>query len=174
MDGFDSDGRACPPCRVWRPRCVRFPDSRTLCVHSDLLHRLIGKDAEDATQKTFLAAWRSHSLFDTSRPIRPWLFAIARNEARKSYRSSRGVPFVGDPEFAAPLPSHVVHDLESQSRVRALLANLPEDQRVAMLLRFQEGFTPNEIAEIEGVSVNAIRIRLSKAIRALRIQIGER
>jgi RNA polymerase sigma factor (sigma-70 family) len=132
------------------------------------LRRMIGDDAEDATQRTFLGAWRAIATFDPSRPLKPWLLAIAVNEARKMRREPHVDQGLGAVAIDDPLPPAVVERQEAGRRAAALVAELPSEQRSAMLLRFQQGLTPAQIAEVEGVSVNAIRIRITRAVQRLR------
>ncbi len=139
------------------------------------LRRLLGdSDAEDAVQTTFLQAWKAISTFEGGRPLRPWLITIALNEARKLRRTTTWlIPTDNLPPVVAPLSPDTTDRAGTCARILAILAGLPDEQRATLLLRFQEGFTPAEIAQVEGVSVNAIRLRLSRAIRSLRLMVKE-
>jgi RNA polymerase sigma-70 factor (ECF subfamily) len=137
------------------------------------LRRMLGREAEDAAQRTFLNAWRAIASFDPARPIRPWLLAIALNETRKDQRDAKWTEPMADVQIDAPLAPELIEREDTRRRVAELVAALPEEQRSMMLLRFQQGLSPAEIAEAEGVSVNAVRIRLTRAVQWLRAKLAE-
>lgn len=92
------------------------------------------EEAEDAVQHTFLAAFRD--LVGSEKPIelRPWLFAIARNRCLSLLRARRAHVSI---ELAEPATDGLAATVERREDLRELLtdlADLPEDQRAALLL----------------------------------------
>src|SRR3954451_6760367 len=109
-------------------------------------------DAEDATQTTFLNAYRA--LERGERPEKPhnWLIAIAHNVCRQRFRQQARRP--QEVEFeeaaAAAAPSG---DGPSAGEIRAALAQLTFNQRAALVMRELEGRAYEEIASTLAVSV---------------------
>ncbi len=138
-----------------------------------LVRRLLGDDADarDAAQETFVRAIGHLRDFDPSRSFRTWIFSIAANHVRDLLRRRRPAPLAagGEDELPDPaLPEDPVLRGEDRERILAALDELPFDWRIVVTLQFQQGLAPPEIAEALGISVNAVRIRLYRALAALR------
>jgi RNA polymerase sigma-70 factor, ECF subfamily len=136
--------------------------------------------AEDATERTFLAALANlHRFEERARPadgegastFRVWLFRIARNAIANEWRHRRAhrsegldaandVSAPGDIEAAA-----VTHD-EAAEAWRAV-SRLPVDRRRAVVLRFVEEMSTAEIAGVLGKSEGAVRVLIHRALRSL-------
>jgi RNA polymerase sigma factor (sigma-70 family) len=142
------------------------------------LHQLGSREeAEDATQSTFLNAFRS-----LRRGVRPeleaaWLFKIAHNVCLSRRRSSWRRRRVESPadlqlvEEVVPAPPRTDDDLIGLEEV---LVRLPETQRRAILLREWKGLSYREIAEELGVSQPAVETLLFRARRSLAAGLQER
>jgi RNA polymerase sigma-70 factor (ECF subfamily) len=143
------------------------------------LYRLVGGDrqlAEDLVQETLLHVLRQRT-FRSARPFKPWLYTIATNLAHDYFKSAavrrsfRG----GDEEEAllqlydsAPGPEERALAAEQGSEVRAALAQLSEEYRVVLLLRFYQGFSLQEIAETLQIPLGTVKSRLSVGVHRLR------
>ncbi|GCE38243.1 MULTISPECIES: RNA polymerase sigma factor [Rhodococcus] len=125
-------------------------------------------DAEDALQETLVAAWRNLDKFRGESRFNTWLHRIAANAAlavlrRRKETSSLGA---GDDEIELQLedPSPRVDDrVATVDAVRRALAELPEDFRVAIVLREFASLTYADIAEHQGVSVQTVKTRIHRA-----------
>ncbi len=150
--------------------------------HSPLLsylYRFVGGDrqlAEDLVQETLLHVLRQRT-FQTHRPFKPWLYAVATNLARDHFRSAavRKSRQSGDAEEALlqlydsdPGPEEHALAAEQGSEVRAALAQLREEYRVVVLLRFYQGFSLQEIAETLDIPLGTVKSRLSAGVHRLR------
>jgi len=130
-------------------------------------------DAEDATERTFLAALRALPAFrDEGATFRAWLFRIAHNtiaNARRSRFRRRTEPLPPNLERAAPNadPAGVVADAEELRGVLRAIAELPDDRRQVVLLRFVDGLTSREIGQVMDRSEGAARVLLHRALRDL-------
>jgi len=133
--------------------------------------------AEEATQQTFLKAWRAADALDPTRDIGPWLATIARRVAIDIYRRESGrvatpldaVP-PGDPALAsAPEGAESVHDAWA---VREAVETLPEDERTVVRLQHFEGMTHGEIAEKLKVAIGTVKSRSFRAHRKLAEQLA--
>ena len=141
-----------------------------------LARRLLGReaDARDAVQETFARALAHLREFDPRRSFRNWLFAILANHARDLLRRRRQLSLDAAAEEALPdlsLPETPILRREDRDRILAALDRLPFDGKIVVTLKIQQGLSGPEIAETLGISVNAVRIRLYRAISALRKEL---
>lgn len=129
-------------------------------------------DAEDATERTFLAALAAIGDFrDQGATFRAWLFRIAHNQLANTLRArarhrSDSLDAVAEPAVAAD-PAGIVGRAEESHRVRRALARLPEDRRAVIVLRFGDGLSAREIGEVLGRSEGAVRVLQHRALREL-------
>jgi RNA polymerase sigma-70 factor (ECF subfamily) len=128
--------------------------------------------AEDATQETFLRAWRAASSYDPSRPLGPWLFTIARRTAidvhRREARPTQG-GHAGEQDAASGAPG-VEHGIErawDAWQVRSALEELPPEERDIVRMSHFEEMTHREIAEALDVPVGTVKSRSHRAHRRL-------
>jgi len=129
-------------------------------------------DAEDATERTFVAALAAIDGFrDTGSTFRAWLFRIAHNELANTLRA-RGRERTGRLD-AGPEPgdtADLLHELtreEDARRVRRALDRLPEDRRQVLVLRFVDELSAREIGEVLDRSEGAVRVLQHRALRDL-------
>jgi RNA polymerase sigma factor (sigma-70 family) len=148
-----------------------------LPLHRMVLRRLGSEaDARDVVQQTFLQMHRARNDFHPGARLRPWLFTIAMNLVRGSYRTAgrRREQSLDDrtPEpratSAEQQPENARLSGEAQQRVRAALASLPEAQRVVIELHWWGECPYEEIAPIVGASVAAVRVRAHRGYERLR------
>jgi RNA polymerase sigma-70 factor, ECF subfamily len=130
-------------------------------------------DAEDATERTFLAALHALPEFRAEgATFRAWLFRIAHNtilNARRSRFRRRTEPLPDGLERIAPNadPAGLVVDADEARRVLKAVAELPEDRRQVVLLRFVDGLSSREIGQVMDRSEGAARVLLHRALRDL-------
>lgn len=123
-------------------------------------------DAEAIAQEALFRTWRSWSRFVPERPFGPWVITIARrlcineNEARQRNRER----YDGATDLHE---DHSERALDAEA-VNGVLRSLPSRQRRVLHLRDIEGMTYNEIARIDGVTVEAVRGSLKRARAAFR------
>ena len=129
-------------------------------------------DAEDATERTFLAAMDAIGRYrDTGATFRAWLFTIAHNQLANALRSrarQRTAPLdsVAEPR-ADDDPAGLVGLAEETRRLRTALESLAEDRRQVVVLRFVDGLSAREIGEVLGRSEGAVRVLQHRALRDL-------
>jgi len=129
-------------------------------------------EAEAAFQETFAAALRSASTYDASAgPARAWLFAIARNALRGAHRK-RGRELVTEPSFFAlgtsagfgsDAPDRNLDAHEQRVLLAQALATLSEEEREVILLRDLESLPGDQVAQLLGLSLPALKSRLHRA-----------
>jgi RNA polymerase sigma-70 factor (ECF subfamily) len=129
-------------------------------------------DAEDVTERTFLAALAALDGFrDTGASFRSWLFRIAHNQLSNALRARSRHPVdpldtIPEPAAAAD-PAGIVGTAEESRRLRVALARLSEDRRQVIVLRFLDGLTAREIGAVLDRSEGAVRVLQHRALREL-------
>lgn len=145
-------------------------------VHA-YLRRMVGPTtAEDLTQVTFLSVVRSRDRFVRGARFRPWLYAIASNAARDQLRRARFEQPTDTGELPETAAEDVLPDPALEKAVQGALAQLPVQQREAILLHRFQGFSFGEIAEALGLSESAVKVRAHRGyvrLRALLAHLGE-
>ncbi len=144
-------------------------------------------EAEDATERTFLAALTGLRRFEErARPadgdgastFRVWLFQIARNaiaERRRVRRRQREETLDPAAGLRDPLDVEAIavrHD--EMSAALSAIAQLPDDRRRALVLRFVDEMSTREIAGILGRSEGAVRVLIHRALRTVARELGDR
>lgn len=134
--------------------------------------------AEDLLQQTMMHIHRARDRFISGAEVMPWAFAIARRLLVDDIRRGRRVVLSddGDPDPGAsdsPMADDMVQANELAERIQAILAKLPQSQRVAFELIKQEGLSVAEAAQVLGTTVAAVKLRAHRAYEALRAALGE-
>jgi RNA polymerase sigma-70 factor, ECF subfamily len=143
-----------------------------------LIARMLGDPsaAEDLAQETFVKAFRSLAAFDTTRRLSSWLFRIAHNTAIDAIRRSRTQPAAGasaleEADGAGELGADPAPDpIERQELGRALdsaLSALRPDQRAAIVLRYENDLSFEEIGTVLGVPEVTARSHVHRARKEL-------
>jgi len=144
-----------------------------------LIARMTGDRAvaEDLAQEAFVKAFRSLAAFDTTRRLSTWLFRIAHNTAIDAMRRSRPPPAsidaahiasaAGSHEPAAPPEPDPVERQELGRALQAALAELRSDQRAAIVLRYENGLSFDEIGTVLGVPEVTARSHVHRARKEL-------
>jgi RNA polymerase sigma-70 factor (ECF subfamily) len=131
--------------------------------------------AEDIAQEAFVRAWKHSSAYDPRRgSVVGWLLTITRNLAIDAVRVRR--PVVIDPASllgydAASTdrsPGDHAELSEDSDRLRAALAQLPEEQSRAVVLAGLLGYTAREVGEIEDIPLGTAKTRIRTALLRLR------
>lgn len=130
---------------------------------------LVGRDAEDLVQATFLDAIEKAQRWDATRRLLPWLIGILVHHARAERRRQRR-PLDADrlPARAEPSPLEVLAADELAEQLAEGLARLPRQLRQAVTLRLVHGLSPTEIAHAIGCPVATAKTRLQRGMEWLR------
>ena len=124
-------------------------------------------DLPDGVHDVFVVVYRRWAEVDPERPIRPWLFGIARRVAAASRRRRRDV-LEPAPE---PLPSDS-NQIARRDLLWKLLAALDEDRREVVILHDLEGYTGADIARMLGIPLFTVHSRLRLARAELAEAVG--
>lgn len=153
----------------------------------NLILRLVGnyEDAVDLTSETFAQALRGLPSFRHQAQPYTWLYRIAvnlcknhfrRNTHRARYhafsldqrRDPSGEDATFDIEDQSQEPARLLETFELQHEVEKAIAALPPDMRTAVILRDMQGLSYQEMADVLGCSLEAVKSRLFRARGALR------
>ncbi len=136
---------------------------------------------EDVFQETFLQLFTSRDSFDTSRPLRPWLFTIAANKAKDALRKQRrtaAIPIgtIMEPEdmsfddvlntltFDSTMPYEELEKSEIASQVREVIATMPDNLREILILAYFNKFSYKQMAQILSIPMGTVKSRLHAAV----------
>jgi len=153
-----------------------------------LAYRTLGReeDARDVVQEAFLRAYRGLRGFKGEAKFSSWLYRITLNLCRDAMRRERRAPLVQVPEGTDPMeladshvaPTESVEDLvarrEMSAAVSRAMAELPEEQRTAILLKEYHGLTFQEIADMLGCPLSTVKTRLYQGLSVLRRRLERR
>ncbi|MDX3763398.1 sigma-70 family RNA polymerase sigma factor [Streptomyces sp. AK02-04a] len=139
-----------------------------------LATRLLGDraEAEDAVQEAFVSAWRKLPEFRGDSAFGTWMYRIVTNRCLNVLRARRPVTDLEAVSEPAA-PDHMVSParaVEAQAAVEALsqaMAVLSPEQRVSWVLRELNGLSYEEVADMVGISQEAVRGRVFRARRQL-------
>ena len=152
----------------------RYVDKIYRYIYFKVGHR---DEAEDLTSQTFLKAWDAIGDYEwRNHPFGAWLFRIAHNLVVDYHRSRRESITLDNAtpqlEHRASRdevrPERVLAEMLTTDRVRHAIERLTEEQQQVLVLRFFEGLSTGEVAEILGKRRGAIRGLQFRALGALR------
>jgi RNA polymerase sigma-70 factor, ECF subfamily len=127
-----------------------------------LCHRMLGRseDAQDAMQTAFVRAFREMHRFRGDSSLKTWIYRIAVNEAISLVRKRRTGQ---EPLDAAEGVADGAPTAVERLAVQAALAQTRPAHRAVLVLRYWEGLTYEEIADVLNISLSAARMRLLRA-----------
>jgi RNA polymerase sigma-70 factor, ECF subfamily len=121
--------------------------------------------AADATQQTFIKAWRAATSYDPERSFGPWIYAIARRTAIDMYRKQARI-VVSDEVDVAVLPAGLETAWEV-FEVRSAIDRLPDEERQVIKLSHFDGLTHVEISLHLDIPVGTVKSRSHRAHQRL-------
>jgi RNA polymerase sigma-70 factor (ECF subfamily) len=132
-------------------------------------------DQDDLVQEVFVVVHRRLPDFDGEN-LAGWLYRISAHQVRDFRRLrwirhifGRSVPLSSGVPATGPTPLMVLETKEKQEFLEKLLSTLNEAQRAAFVLFEMDGYTGDEIAHIQQVSINTVRARIHRARKKLTV-----
>jgi RNA polymerase sigma-70 factor (ECF subfamily) len=141
--------------------------------------------AEDVFQNTFLQVFLKRRQYEVGRPAKPWLYAIATNQAIDALRRQNRHPtlsleqatqitpdgesggWINGLEAVSPAPLDLLTIDERAQLIKTSVEQLPDLLRPVLLLAYYQGLKYREIADILGIPVGTVKSRLHAAIARL-------
>ena len=154
-------------------------DQETQGVYRTCL-RILGRphDAEDVTQESFVAAYRSIGSYRGDGSLRGWLLRIATRQSFRRLsqrRPTAALDAVGEPVLAdhAADPTRIIVAAEQRDEVRDAVSQLREPYREVVALRFFGELSLAEVAEATGRPLNTVKTHLRRGLERLRPLVQE-
>ncbi|OQY60205.1 MAG: hypothetical protein B6245_02615 [Desulfobacteraceae bacterium 4572_88] len=155
-----------------------YHDQYTLIVEKykgpvfNLICRMTGnyQDAEDLAQETFVRTYESLWRFNTKKRFFTWLCAIALNLTR-NYLKKKTFFAVSEPETLASdtnNPEQILVRQQEADWLAQCLGKLPIRLRAAVVLRYYQDLSFEEVSEILGISLSAAKMRVYRGLEKLR------
>jgi len=162
---------------AFQPKIIRY-----------LTHFIGESEAEDLTQETFVKVHQALENFRDEAQLSTWIYRIATNTALDRLRSP-SFQRVAQPSLSESLDETGIADKvicteekkplieqqlireEMNECIRGYIEKLPESYRTVLVLSEWEGLRNNEIAEILGVTLNTVKIRLHRAKSKLKEEL---
>lgn len=148
----------------------------------NVAYKMMGKpeDAEDVAQDAFLSAYRAFDRFRGDSRVTTWLYRITVNAALMKLRKEKRARTLTqnsledvDVVNADDTPERFAVTSELGDKLQEGIAMLPEDLRMAVVLRDVEGLSNSEAAEILGITVSSVKSRLHRGRVTLRKYLSD-
>ncbi|MBP1655338.1 MAG: polymerase, sigma-24 subunit, subfamily [Bacteroidetes bacterium] len=138
--------------------------------------RIVGghDDAEDVAQETFVRAYLNLGEFRAESAFFTWLYRIAVNLSLNQLRKRQVVQYLRESDLLSRFvasertPASEFEFRETEARLHAAVQLLPERQKAVFVLRFFDGLSYDEIAEILKTSVGGLKANYFHALRKIR------
>ena len=131
------------------------------------------EDVEDIVQEILISVHKAGHTYDTDRPFKAWMFAIARyrlnDHLRNVYKKreyGQDVNF-DDVSYDLPNKENVTERYENQEYLSSLLEHLPEKQQKIVVMMKIEGYTAKETAAKLNMTESAVKVSAHRAYKAL-------
>ena len=141
-----------------------------------LCYRMLGnsRDAEDASQESFIRAYRYLKRYDPNRSFATWLLSIAAHYCIDRTRKKRlptistdVIPAEIVADHNAPNPEKEFRGREKELLIQNIMNELKPTDRAAVILRYWHDYSEVEIADALDLTVSAVKSRLYRARRSL-------
>jgi len=130
------------------------------------------QDAQDLVQDAFIKVYRNLDKYDASGSFSSWLYRVAINHCMDEFRKKRySMTQIEIDEERVVEPNHpelVFLKKEKSRQLERLIATLPEDERLIILLRYVNEISYEEISEVMGVPLATVRNKLHRAKKKMR------
>jgi RNA polymerase sigma-70 factor (ECF subfamily) len=139
---------------------------RTKALVAGIIHRYVGhgRETEDLSQEVYLRVWQARARWEPSARFSTWIGTIAARLCLNEREKLRRRETSELAETAAPAAEPAG---EEEARVRAAVLELPDAQRMAVVLRYFGGMSDREAAEAMGQSIPAVQALLFRARQKL-------
>ena len=143
-----------------------------------LAHRVLGRrdEAEDAVQEAFVKFWKNAHRYERGKALfTTWFYRIVVNQCldKKRQRRLLSLPEHYDAVDEGPGPDEALREKQLAEYINSVLKQLPERQRLAIILCYYDGLTNKDAANILDVNIKALESLLTRGRRGLETSLGE-
>jgi RNA polymerase sigma factor (sigma-70 family) len=136
------------------------------------------EDTDDVLQNTFIKAWRGLSNFREDSNLFTWFYRIATNEALSFLRQKKRVAFIPwsgvEKKLSETLESDEYFNGDAlQIKLQKAILNLPEKQRIVFNMKYFDEMKYEEISDILGTSVGALKASYHYAVKKIELYMNE-
>ncbi|MDY4881813.1 MAG: sigma-70 family RNA polymerase sigma factor [Candidatus Limisoma sp.] len=159
------------------PECVKDAFGKVIAHYTEPLYWHIRKlvlnhdDANDVLQNTFLKAWSSIEYFRGDAKMSTWLYRIATNEAITFLSKEQGRNTASIDDMAEAVKALAADEWfdgnDLQLKLQEAVAQLPEKQRLVFNMRYFDEMKYEDISEILGTSVGALKASFHHAVKKI-------
>jgi RNA polymerase sigma-70 factor, ECF subfamily len=129
--------------------------------------------AEDLAQEVFLRVYKSAPLYEPRAPFRVWLYRVAKNLCLNELKARRVRERGLEPAPEPPTPHEELVRAQREARVRRALEELPERQRLALILQRFKGLSLAETAAVMETTPGAVEQLLTRAKAKLKTILAD-
>lgn len=130
--------------------------------------------AEELAQDVFLQLYRNWDSMQSPGHIVFWLRKVTSHRAIDMVRRRKSRPEMSLEEAAEPTVLERMQDSLLSSYLERMVGSLPEKQRMAIVLRYQEDMDPNEIAKVLDMKTSSVKTLIARGLELLRAKTGRR
>jgi RNA polymerase sigma-70 factor (ECF subfamily) len=130
--------------------------------------------AEELAQDVFLQLYRNWSGMQSPGHIVFWLRKVTSHRAIDMVRKRKSRPEMSLEEASEPTVLEQMQDSLLSSYLERMVASLPEKQRIAIILRYQEDMDPNEIAKVLDMKASSVKTLIARGLELLRAKTSRR
>jgi RNA polymerase sigma-70 factor, ECF subfamily len=132
-------------------------------------------EAEDVLQEVFLRIWRSPDQLKIGKSLLPWIAVVSRNSSIDIIRRRRPSESIDGVTLASPCDTALEAEQNLMcKKARALIEELPLEQRAVLEMAYFSGMTHSEIADRTGSPLGTIKTRIRDALKNLRKDLQPR
>jgi RNA polymerase sigma-70 factor (ECF subfamily) len=157
------------------PSFAEAVEAQKAMVFSIAWHFLRDRSAADEiAQDVFLELYRRWDHIQNSDHLVYWLRKVTSHRCLDAIRRHKLHPKTTLDESAEPTALERLHDPMLSSYLARMVASLPEKLRIVLILRYQEGMEPEEIAQVLGLHVSTVKSQISRGVELLRAKTAHR
>lgn len=135
-------------------------------------------EIDDLAQETFLRCLKGLPGFDLQKRFFPWLYTVCLNVIRNDMRKKQPAPLTDHMmsdlaiEEESGNPEYLYLQRQKNDLVQKCLLLLPEEQRAAIIFKYFQELTYDDIAQILGLSASAIKMRVKRGLEKLHAELS--
>jgi RNA polymerase sigma-70 factor (ECF subfamily) len=128
-------------------------------------------DVDDMAQEVYLKAYKALDRFDTNRSFKSWLFSIAKNTFIDWTRKQKTKRKFLEQNFIKEYSETFEDESNNRSYIRELVEKLTAEEQILVELRFFQELQYKEIAELTGLTIGAIKMRMMRILEKMKAEV---